>query len=59
MTDGDKEFEKNFPGKKALDIFPMTGSETACPRCDLEFKTLLHPSCQHKYCPPNERAGRR
>jgi hypothetical protein len=59
MTKGDREFERNFPGKKALDVFPMDGTEKACPRCDLQFSTMLHGMCEHRYCPPNERAGRR
>lgn len=54
MTDGDRKFEETFPGKKALDVFPMDGSATECPRCGLEFKTLLHRFCQHRYCPPRE-----
>ena len=54
MTESDRKFEAEFPGKKALDVFPMTGKEHACPRCNLEFKTLLHPFCQHRYCPPRE-----
>jgi hypothetical protein len=54
MTDGDREFEKQHPGKTALEVFPMDGAEKACPRCRLEFKTLLHPFCQHRYCPPRE-----
>lgn len=27
------------------------GKMTACPKCGLEAKTLLHPFCQHKECP--------
>jgi hypothetical protein len=34
--------------------FTMTGAETSCPKCGLEFKELLHPFCTHKYCPPRE-----
>lgn len=56
MTSGDREFELKFPGKTALEVFPMTGTDTTCPRCDLEFKSRLHPFCQHKYCPPRELA---
>lgn len=55
MTEGDRTFEREYPGKHALDVFPMTGRETACPRCGLEFKTLLHSMCQHRYCPPREK----
>lgn len=29
----------------------LTGDSTACPKCGLEFKTLLHPFCTHKDCP--------
>ncbi len=54
MTPGDEEFERAFPGQSALEIFPMDGAEKYCPRCSLEFKTLLHPFCQHKHCPPRE-----
>jgi hypothetical protein len=54
MTEGDREFENAFPGKTALEIFPMDGKATQCPRCSLEFKTLLHPFCQNRYCPPRE-----
>jgi hypothetical protein len=54
MTDGDRKLEQGFPGKSALDIFPMDGSEKSCPRCGLGFKSLLHPFCQHRYCPPRE-----
>lgn len=54
MTDGDRKFEEAFPGKTALDVFPMTGKETACPRCDLQFKSMMHGFCQHRYCPPRE-----
>ena len=52
MTEGDRVFEEKFPGKNVLEVFPMKGDETACPKCDLQFKTLLHPFCQHKHCPP-------
>jgi len=57
MTEGDREFERNFPGRSALDIFPMDGTEAACPRCDLQFNKLLHLFCQHRYCPPRERGA--
>ena len=30
----------------------MTGTETHCPKCGLDFGTLLHPHCQHNDCPP-------
>jgi hypothetical protein len=59
MTDGDREFEKAFAGKSALDVFPMDGSEVACPRCDLQFSTMLHSFCQHKHCPPRELSNSR
>jgi hypothetical protein len=54
MTNGDRKFEAEFPGKTALEVFPMDGTEKSCARCSLEFKTLLHPFCQHRYCPARE-----
>ena len=54
MTEGDRVFEQTFPGKQALDIFPMDGTAKSCPRCDLAFSTMLHPFCQNRYCPPRE-----
>lgn len=54
MTDGDRKFEEMFPGKTALDVFPMDGHATECPRCGLKFKTMLHRFCGNHYCPPRE-----
>ena len=40
MTEGDRVFEEKFPGKNVLEVFPMKGDETACPKCDLQFKNI-------------------
>jgi hypothetical protein len=56
MDDGDKEIERllSETSKPLLELFPMDGTAKQCPRCQLEFKTLLHPFCKHKHCPPRE-----
>jgi hypothetical protein len=53
-TEADKLMGQVLAGRPLLDVFPMDGSSKECPRCGLEFKTLLHPFCQHKDCPPRE-----
>jgi hypothetical protein len=52
--EADELMKKVLDGKPLLEVFPMDGSSTSCPRCDLEFKSLLHLFCQHKDCPPRE-----
>lgn len=32
----------------------MSATESRCPKCDLEFKSILHPFCQHKTCPTRD-----
>lgn len=29
----------------------MHGWQTSCPKCELEFKTMLAPFCKHHECP--------
>jgi hypothetical protein len=29
----------------------VTPQSTSCPKCNLEFSTLLHPLCMHENCP--------
>lgn len=52
--EADDLMQEVLDGRPLLEVFPMSGASTECPRCGLEFKTLLHPFCQHKHCPPRE-----
>lgn len=56
MKAGDEKVQELMAstGKSLLELFPMEGDSTECPRCSLEFKTMLHPFCQHHYCPPRD-----
>lgn len=41
-----------------IEVNLLLSGVTSCPRCGLEFKTLLHRFCQHEGCPcPHARAA--
>jgi len=53
MNDTPMNAPMSLPGaeERVEDYAPVTGKSTACTKCGLEAKTMLHPFCTHRICP--------
>lgn len=54
MSEWNRPAENPFRGDWARPNEEMHGKQKSCPKCELEFSSMLHPFCRHKACPVRE-----